>query len=74
MNIHFHKYQAIAVNNYEKGRGDFTIGYVTRLLLKCSVCGNCKSKDIEGTWTLEQLTTDQGYDIPNSIRNRMGRG
>lgn len=66
----FHKYKPVAVENLidtETGRiNGFTgrsiifprpkVTYKTRVLSQCS-CGEIRTTELDGTWTLEQLTT-----------------
>jgi hypothetical protein len=54
--IHRHKWEIRGARNivvsylYLGGQG-----YETQVLYVCSKCGKSKVKDLEGTWTLEQL-------------------
>jgi hypothetical protein len=66
--IHFHKYKII---NSQIGIGTATYQLrgetkenipMTTVLQKCKKCGKLQAKNIQGKWTLEDLTTTKDGD------------
>jgi len=57
-----HRWTAVAVDHYERGfryrSSDKPVvtGYITQVLQRCPECGAVRSVELEGVWTLEQLT------------------
>jgi len=59
MNIFcIHKYKVEAMSNY-RYTSEYSKKNMTRVLMKCTKCGNLKVKNIEGYWTMETNKEDE---------------
>jgi len=55
--FHRHRYEMVAVNPgmHLDLTGLMVVYYYTRILYRCTECGRVKTRDVRGTWTLEDL-------------------